>query len=69
MHVDPSYTDAFNALVLGEKWWVAMPNDIYEFPDEFTCSKSCTEGVTNYHHTVGLWFSHILPQIRCGLNF
>ena len=64
MHVDPSHTDAFNGLIAGEKWWVSMPKDLYEFPDELTCSKSCSDNVKNFHHSVGLWYMHVLPQLR-----
>ena len=34
MHVDPEYTDAFNALISGEKWWVSLPKDLYEFKND-----------------------------------
>ena len=64
MHIDPAHTDAFNALLEGEKWWAAMPKDFYEFPDELTCLKSCSDDTKNFHHSVGLWYLHILPQIR-----
>ena len=64
MHVDPTHTDAFNALLKGQKWWVSMPKDLYEYPEELTCLKTCSDGVKNFYHSVGLWFTHILPQIR-----
>ena len=66
MHMDPLYTDAFNALTKGEKWWVSMPKDLYEFPEELTCSKTCSEKIAdlNYHNDVKLWYLHILPQLR-----
>ena len=37
MHIDPEWSDAFNALIMGEKWWVSLPKDLYEFKDEFSC--------------------------------
>ena len=77
MHVDPLSTDAFNALFRGHKWWVYLPNDVYEFNDELTCDETCSDynkhdvgNITNVKQPVrgteknALWFSHILPQIR-----
>ena len=68
MHVDPEDTDAFNALIQGEKWWVSLPKDMYEFKDEYSCEKFCSEdlkkGVKNFQNTVGLWYIHMLPQLR-----
>ena len=67
MHVDPLYTDAYNGLIKGKKWWVSMPKDLYEFHDEFTCRKSCSENESdsiNYLTDVELWYSHMLPQLR-----
>ena len=65
MHADPLYTDAFNGLLKGKKWWVSMPKDLYEFPDEFSCLKHCSEELSvNYHNDVKLWYLHILPQLR-----
>ena len=66
MHIDPLYTDAFNALIKGYKWWVSMPKDLYEFSDEFTCSKTCSQRIAsiNYHNEVKLWFLHMMPQLR-----
>ena len=70
MHADPLYTDAFNALLKGVKWWVATPKDLYEFPNELTCLESCSEKVAvNYHNDVQLWYLHILPQIRYFISF
>ena len=77
MHVDPAATDAFNALIVGYKWWVYFPADIYEFDEELTCDEACSdfdkyEDVKNINFKnslIGnqknaLWFNHILPQIR-----
>ena len=66
LHIDPLYTDAFNALISGKKWWVSMPKDLYEFPVEFTCIESCSNSkdTINFHNDVRLWYSHILPQLR-----
>ena len=64
MHIDPEYTDAFNALISGEKWWVSLPKDLYEFNDQFTCNKRCSDHLNNFQSKIGLWFIHILPQIR-----
>ena len=67
MHIDPFYTDAFNGLVKGEKWWATMPKDLYEFQDEFTCLESCSENENdsvNYLTDVELWYTHMLPQLR-----
>ena len=69
MHVDPDSTDAFNALFLGHKWWVYLPPDVYEFNEELSCDEKCSEitGSTRQHvadQLNGLWFEHILPQIR-----
>ena len=59
------FTDAFNALIKGKKWWVAMPKDMYEFFDEFSCLKNCSDmAATNYHNEVQLWYLNILPQLR-----
>ena len=77
MHVDPLSTDAFNALFRGHKWWVYLPNDIYEFDEELSCDESCSalDGYGNITQSSvrnalmsdqknALWFAHILPQIR-----
>ena len=61
MHVDPDWTDAFNALIRGEKWWVTLPKDLYEFKDEFLCDPNCSDQRWSF---VGPWFTHIMPQIR-----
>ena len=77
MHLDPSVTDAFNALFLGHKWWVVLPKDLYEFDEEFTCDDECsdvpktTQGLeersteepdTDIKNII--WYKHILPQLR-----
>ena len=64
MHIDPEYTDAFNALISGEKWWVSLPKDLYEFKDELTCDNLCSDVPHNFQSLVGVWFIHIMPQIR-----
>ena len=65
MHSDLLYTDSFNGLLKGKKWWVLMPRDIYEFPQDYSCLKHCSEELSlNYHNDVKLWFLHILPQLR-----
>ena len=64
MHIDPWLTDAFNALISGEKWWVSLPKDLYEFRDEFKCDSLCSDVPNNFHKLIGVWFVHILPQIR-----
>ena len=64
MHIDPWLTDAFNALISGGKWWVSLPKDLYEFKDEFMCDSLCSDVPDNFHRLVGVWFIHILPQIR-----
>ena len=64
MHIDPDFTDAFNALISGKKWWVSLPKDLYEFRDDFTCDPQCSEPFDNFHRQTGVWFIHILPQIR-----
>ena len=64
MHIDPLLTDAFNALISGEKWWVSLPKDLYEFRDELTCDPQCSEPFDNFHRQTGVWFIHIMPQIR-----
>ena len=77
IHVDPLATDAFNALILGYKWWVYFPADIYEFDEELTCDETCSdfdkyEDVKNIdlknslmgNQKNALWFNHMLPQIR-----
>lgn len=66
MHLDPNYTDAFNGLIIGEKWWVSMPNDLYEYSDELTCNPACSDfsNGTNYHRNIAMWYHHILPQLR-----
>ena len=66
MHIDPLYTDAFNALIKGKKWWISMPKDLYEFSEEFTCLQTCSgeTDTVNYHNDIRLWYLHILPQIR-----
>ena len=63
MHIDPEYTDAFNALIRGEKWWVSLPKDLYEFNDEFTCESQCSVGLNDFSN-ISIWYSHMLPQIR-----
>ena len=69
MHVDPQLTDAFNALISGEKWWVSLPKDLYEFKDEFSCDESCSDPPNNHHRQTGVWFIHIMPQIRQRIFF
>ena len=64
MHIDPWLTDAFNALISGGKWWVSLPKDLYEFKDEFMCDSLCSDVPDNFHRLIGVWFIHILPQIR-----
>ena len=63
MHIDPDWTDAFNALIRGEKWWVTLPKDLYEFKDEFLCDLKCSDQLS-YFQQVGAWFTHIMPQMR-----
>lgn len=57
------YTDAFNALLTGKKWWVSLPKDLYEFATELTCLESCSE-TADFRNGVKLWYSHMLPQLR-----
>ena len=77
MHIDPISTDAFNALFRGHKWWVYLPNDLYEFEEELTCDEACSDfdqhphvndkdlkNVLNLNHKHKLWLQNILPQIR-----
>ena len=64
MHIDPLLTDAFNALLSGGKWWVSLPKDLYEFRDEFTCDNFCSDVPNNFQTLIGVWFIHIMPQIR-----
>ena len=82
MHLDPAVTDAFNALFLGHKWWVVLPKDLYEFEQEFTCDKECSD-VPKYAFGADgrssenedkdiqniLWYKHILPQLRYPSQF
>ena len=63
MHVDPEWSDAFNALIRGEKWWVSLPRDLYEFKDEFLCDPKCSDPSDNFQG-IGAWFTHMMPQIR-----
>ena len=63
MHIDPEWTDAFNALISGEKWWVSFPKDLYEFRSEFVCNPQCSEPKGKFDE-FGAWFTHILPQLR-----
>ena len=74
LHADPGFTDAFNTIFAGHKWWVFLPKDIYELENEMRCDVKCS----NIPKLVGdnpkgeldkdmmniLWFRHILPQIR-----
>ena len=68
MHIDPALTDAFNALIRGEKWWVSLPKDLYEFRDEFQCDSLCSDPTNNFYKETGVWFMHMLPQIRYKLG-
>ena len=63
LHIDPIYTDAFNSLLKGEKWWVVLPKDLYEFSTELSCLDTCSE-TTDFTNGVKLWYSHIFPQLR-----
>ena len=74
LHVDPEGTDAFNAVLVGHKWWVVLPKDIYEFDNELSCDEKCSDvakiGRENLQSEFDLdvsnliWLKHILPQIR-----
>ena len=74
LHVDPEGTDAFNAVLVGHKWWVLLPKDIYEFDNELSCDEKCSDvakiGRENLQSEFDLdvsnliWLKHILPQIR-----
>ena len=64
MHVDPNFTDAFNGLIRGKKWWVVLPKDLYEFKEDLDCLESCSDQPINFHHSLGVWYIHVLPQIR-----
>ena len=68
MHLDPLLSDAFQALISGKKWWVSLPKDLYEFREEFMCDSSCSDVPNNFHRIVGVWFIHIMPQIRYDLK-
>ena len=66
MHIDPFYTDAFNGLIMGDKWWISLPRDFYEYNEDFTCDKQCSEhseGI-NSHRNIAMWYHYMLPQIR-----
>lgn len=72
MHIDPSVTDAFNALFRGHKWWVVLPKDLYEFEADLSCDEKCSDflAYSNRDKKIdndqinNLWFKHILPQLR-----
>ena len=71
MHVDPTATDAFNALLRGHKWWVYLPKDLYEFDVELSCDASCSDSVKYANNDersedrqTTLWYKHMLPQLR-----
>ena len=64
MHIDPEWSDAFNALIRGEKWWVSLPRDLYEFKDEFLCDPKCSDPFDKFQGRIGAWFTHMMPQIR-----
>ena len=68
MHIDPEWSDAFNALILGEKWWVSLPKDLYEFKEEFSCDPKCSDPLDNFQR-IGAWFIHIMPQIRYIMHY
>ncbi len=74
MHVDPTATDAFNALLRGHKWWVYLPKDLYEFDEELSCVDTGSDFVkyTNkqglFEKQVTLWYKHMLPQLRYATN-
>ena len=74
LHADTGFTDAFNTIFTGHKWWIFLPKDIYELEKEMICDVKCS----NIPKLVGdnpngeldkdimniNWFKHILPQIR-----
>ena len=67
MHIDPLHTDAFNGLLKGEKWWIAMPKDLYEFSNDLSCLESCSDNNNdsiNYFMNIKQWYYHMLPQLR-----
>ena len=75
IHTDPDATDAFNALFVGHKRWVALPKDLYEFETELSCDSNCSyfdnrgtvydgSNRDDKDKTNILWFKSILPQIR-----
>ncbi len=64
MHMDPSVTDAYNSLVFGHKWWVCLPRDFYEFTDQWSCDKQCSDPDTEDIYLSEAWFHTIYPQIR-----
>lgn len=43
IHLDPWVTDAINALLVGHKWWVFLPKDVYEYHKELTCDMECSD--------------------------
>ncbi len=69
MHRDPGCTDAYNALLKGEKWWVALPKDLDDYGHDLKCDPKCSEDQKLNHTTItGAWNMYILPQIRsCNL--
>jgi len=61
IHIDPDVMGAWNALILGRKWWVIVPSEIPFM--QLVCHPDCSPGSKNPNH-VWPWFSHILPQLR-----
>lgn len=64
MHMDPLVTDAYNGLMSGHKWWTYLPKDFYEFMDELSCDKECSEAAVDGVHYTESWYNTIYPQLR-----
>ena len=64
LHVDPDVTDAWNAVVVGSKWWAYFPKDVYEAREDFSCDPACSRIEEHDLHNAALWMYNILTQIR-----
>jgi hypothetical protein len=66
MHLDPEATDAWNACLKGNKMWVYLAKDLYEFDNDLSCDPDCSDPlvIEGDIFGAGAWIYTILPQLK-----